>query len=107
MRIRESDRKYKDKKPRVADMDEAQLAKRVAASSRSLPIAHTQRSRPCPRRANHCDRSSRRRDERNAKQREEYESVHLSTMSKDDREACDARAHDESASPRIFRAQVL
>ena len=41
-----------------------------------------------------------RRDEVNQARREEYESVHLSTMSKDAREACDARAHDESAAPR-------
>ena len=32
----------------VAEMDEAQLKEHVAASSRSLPIALTQRSRPLP-----------------------------------------------------------
>ena len=32
----------------VAEMDEAQLTEHVAASSSSLPIAHTQRSRPPP-----------------------------------------------------------
>ena len=32
-------RRYREKNPLVADMDEAQLAKHVAASSRSLPIA--------------------------------------------------------------------
>ena len=32
----------------VADMTEDQFKKHVAASSRSLPIAHTQRARPLP-----------------------------------------------------------
>ena len=89
MRIRESDRKYKDNtfgapehrreaplteqqqqacvsasatvvalvpyicrrneiRPPVAEMNPDQLKKHVAASSRSLPIAHIQRSRPLP-----------------------------------------------------------
>ena len=43
-----------------------------------------------------------RRDKSNEKKREVYEPVSLVLMEEADRKACDARAHDESASPRYL-----